>query len=114
MPRRTTRSVKRSAIGSGSCWPSSPRRPRSRSWSRFRHRERPPMSTRLAMFPLGTVLVPHGVLPLHVFEPRYRVLMFDCLRGTREFGVVLIERGSEVGGDDQRFAVATVARIEAA
>jgi len=72
------------------------------------------MSTRLAMFPLGTVLVPHGVLPLHVFEPRYRVLMFDCLRGPREFGVVLIERGSEVGGDDQRFAVATVARIEAA
>jgi Lon protease-like protein len=72
------------------------------------------MSTRLAMFPLGTVLVPHGVLPLHVFEPRYRVLMFDCLRSTREFGVVLIERGSEVGGDDQRFAVATVARIEAA
>jgi Lon protease-like protein len=63
------------------------------------------------MFPLGTVLVPHGILPLHVFEPRYRVLMFDCLRGEPEFGVVLIERGSEVGGDDQRFAVATVARI---
>jgi hypothetical protein len=63
------------------------------------------------MFPLGTVLVPHGVLPLHVFEPRYRVLMFDCLRAAREFGVVLIERGVEVGGDDQRFAVATVARI---
>lgn len=66
------------------------------------------------MFPLGTVLVPYGILPLHVFEPRYRVLMFDCLRGDREFGVVLIERGSEVGGHDQRFAVATVARIEAA
>ncbi len=63
------------------------------------------------MFPLATVLVPHGVLPLHIFEPRYRVLMFDCLRGDREFGVVLIERGSEVGGDDQRFGVATVARI---
>jgi uncharacterized protein len=70
-----------------------------------------PMSASMAMFPLGTVLVPHGVLPLHVFEPRYRVLMFDCLRGEGEFGVVLIERGSEVGGADQRFAVATVARI---
>ncbi len=69
------------------------------------------MSRRMPMFPLGTVLVPHGILPLHVFEPRYRVLMFDCLRGEPEFGVVLIERGSEVGGDDQRFAVATVARI---
>ena len=69
------------------------------------------MNDRLPMFPLGTVLAPYGILPLHVFEPRYRVLMFDCLRGTREFGVVLIERGVEVGGDDQRFAVATVARI---
>lgn len=69
------------------------------------------MSVRLPMFPLGTVLVPHGILPLHVFEPRYRVLMFDCMRGEPEFGVVLIERGSEVGGDDQRFGVATVARI---
>lgn len=70
-----------------------------------------PISSRLAMFPLGSVLIPHGVLPLHIFEPRYRVLMFDCVRGAREFGVVLIERGSEVGGDDQRFDVATVARI---
>jgi Lon protease-like protein len=68
-------------------------------------------SSRLPMFPLGSVLIPHGVLPLHVFEPRYRVLMFDCLRAEREFGVVLIERGSEVGGEDQRFDVATVARV---
>jgi Lon protease-like protein len=67
--------------------------------------------TPLAMFPLGTVLVPYAIVALHVFEPRYRVLMFDCLRGDREFGVVLIERGHEVGGDDQRFAVATVAHI---
>jgi Lon protease-like protein len=65
----------------------------------------------MPMFPLSTVLVPHAVLPLHVFEPRYRVLMFDCMRAEPEFGVVLIERGSEVGGDDQRFGVATVARI---
>ncbi len=63
------------------------------------------------MFPLGMVLLPHAVLPLHVFEPRYRVLMFDCLRGEREFGVVLIERGHETGGGDQRFATGTVARI---
>jgi Lon protease-like protein len=63
------------------------------------------------MFPLGTVLFPYGGLPLHVFEPRYRALTVDCLRGNREFGVVLIERGSEVGGGDVRFAVGTVARI---
>jgi uncharacterized protein len=62
---------------------------------------------RLPMFPLGTVLFPHAVLPLHVFEPRYRALMRDCLEGDRRFGVVLIERGSEVGGGDQRAEVGT-------
>src|SRR4051794_38368149 len=65
----------------------------------------------LAMFPLGTVLVPFGVLPLHVFEPRYRALVQDCLDADRDFGVVLIERGSEVGGGDVRFDIGTVARI---
>lgn len=63
------------------------------------------------MFPLGTVLVPSGILPLHVFEPRYRALVSDCLAGEREFGVVLIERGSEVGGGDVRSDVGTVAKI---
>ena len=63
------------------------------------------------MFPLGTVLFPTLVLPLHVFEPRYRALTRDCLAGDREFGVVLIERGSEVGGGDVRTDVGTVARI---
>lgn len=65
----------------------------------------------LPMFPLGTVLVPGGVLPLHVFEPRYRALMQDCLAGDGCFGVVLIERGSEVGGNDERFGFGTLARI---
>jgi|HubBroStandDraft_1064217.scaffolds.fasta_scaffold20773_2 Lon protease-like protein len=65
----------------------------------------------LAMFPLGTVLFPGAQLPLHVFEPRYRRLTDDCLAGDGTFGVVLIARGSEVGGGDERFGVATVARI---
>jgi len=65
----------------------------------------------LPMFPLGSVLFPTLVLPLHVFEPRYRRLVGDCLAGDGEFGVVLIERGSEVGGGDARSAVGTVARI---
>jgi Lon protease-like protein len=63
------------------------------------------------MFPLGTVLFPHAVLPLHVFEPRYRAMMRDVLAGDQEFGVVLIERGSEVGGGDVRFGVGTMAHI---
>lgn len=63
------------------------------------------------MFPLGSVLFPTMVLPLHVFEPRYRALTVDCLRDDRTFGVVLIERGSEVGGGDVRTDVGTTARI---
>jgi Lon protease-like protein len=63
------------------------------------------------MFPLGTVLLPGMVLPLHVFEPRYRQLVEDCEAGDGEFGVVLIERGSEVGGGDTRTDVGTVAKI---
>ncbi|MCD9623058.1 LON peptidase substrate-binding domain-containing protein [Rhabdothermincola salaria] len=67
--------------------------------------------TVLPMFPLGSVLFPGMALPLHVFEPRYRTLVDDCLAGEPEFGVVLIERGSEVGGGDLRRDVGTVARI---
>jgi Lon protease-like protein len=63
------------------------------------------------MFPLGTVLMPGALLPLHVFEVRYRRLVQDCLEGEPEFGVVLIERGHEVGGGDVRRDVGTVARI---
>jgi Lon protease-like protein len=63
------------------------------------------------MFPLGSVLFPHAILPLHVFEPRYRLMTERCLADDATFGVVLIERGSEVGGGDTRFEVGTLARI---
>ena len=63
------------------------------------------------MFPLSTVLFPNAVMPLHVFEPRYRQLTETCLNSDGRFGVVLIERGKEVGGGDSRFSVGTVARI---
>jgi len=63
------------------------------------------------MFPLGVVHFPGIVLPLRVFEPRYRQLTADCLAGDGEFGVVLIERGWEVGGGDTRFNVGTMTRI---
>jgi hypothetical protein len=65
----------------------------------------------LAMFPLGTVLIPGGFLPLRVFEPRYLQMLEDILPDPAEFGVVLIERGSEVGGGDTRNAVGTLAKI---
>jgi len=63
------------------------------------------------MLPLGTVLLPSGFLPLHLFEERYRAMIVDLLEGDREFGVVLIRRGSEVGGGDQRCDVGTRARV---
>ena len=69
------------------------------------------LSDAIPMFPLGTVLFPYAMLPLHVFEPRYRLMIGNVLAGDREFGVVLIERGSEVGGGDTRFDVATIARV---
>ena len=70
----------------------------------------------LAMFPLGSVLLPGMGLPLQIFEPRYRVMMFD-LRDVEapEFGVVLIERGSEVGGGETRSVIgcrAVIAQAE--
>lgn len=59
------------------------------------------MSTRLPLFPLGTVLFPGLVLPLHVFEERYRALVRDLARPddeAEEFGVVAIQQGWEVTG----------------
>lgn len=66
------------------------------------------------MFPLGSVLLPGELLPLQVFEPRYRQLVIDLLADDvdePEFGVTLIERGHEVGGGDHRAGIGTVARI---
>jgi uncharacterized protein len=64
----------------------------------------------LPLFPLGTVLFPGLVLPLHVFEERYRALvrhLVDQPDGTpREFGVVAIQRGWEV--EDQGGASAAL------
>ena len=64
------------------------------------------------MFPLGTVLLPGERLPLQVFEPRYIAMVDNCiLDDDPRFGVVLISRGHEVGGDDIRTDVGTIARI---
>ncbi len=63
------------------------------------------------MFPLGSVAMPGSVVPLHVFEPRYRQLIQDLQHGDRRFGIVLIERGSEVGGGDVRSVVGTKMRL---
>jgi Lon protease-like protein len=63
------------------------------------------------MFPLGAVLLPSMLMPLRIFEPRYRALADVVVSGDRSFGVVLIERGSEVGGGDVRTDVGCLARV---
>lgn len=64
------------------------------------------------MFPLGSTLLPGMPLPLRVFEPRYLQMMQELIDGDEpEFGVVLIERGHEVGGGETRFDIGTLARV---
>ncbi len=65
----------------------------------------------MPMFPLGVVLLPGAVLPLFLFEPRYLQMYSDIVDGDRDFGVVLIERGSDSGGGDTRFGVGCVAHM---
>lgn len=60
------------------------------------------MTDHLPLFPLGMVLFPGLLLPLHVFEERYRVLVRELLEQPaerRRFGVVAIRQGREVGAD---------------
>jgi uncharacterized protein len=65
-----------------------------------------------AMFPLGSVLFPAMPTALRIFEERYIVMLSSVLQEEpSEFGIVLIERGSEVGGGEHRFPVGTIARI---
>jgi len=59
------------------------------------------MSETLPLFPLGTVLFPGMLLPLHIFEDRYRQLVRDLLDGPgpQRFGVLAIRKGRETGVD---------------
>jgi uncharacterized protein len=59
------------------------------------------MSETLPLFPLGTVLYPGLLLPLNIFEERYRELVRNLLDGPepRRFGVIAIRKGRETGVD---------------
>src|SRR5215831_15157203 len=64
------------------------------------------MSQTMPLFPLGTVLFPGLVLPLHIFEERYRQLVRELIQRPddvpKRFGVVAIREGREVGPDGIR------------
>jgi uncharacterized protein len=66
----------------------------------------------MPMFPLGSVLFPYMPLRLRVFEERYLIMLAELLKSEdARFGVVLIERGHEVGGGEQRFGIGTIAEV---
>jgi Lon protease-like protein len=68
--------------------------------------------TVMPMFPLGSLLFPSMPLTLRIFEERYLKLLGDLMSSdTPEFGVVLVSRGSEVGGGEQRMTIGTVASV---
>jgi Lon protease-like protein len=67
----------------------------------------------LPLFPLHTVLFPSMVLPLHIFEERYKLMINRCLEEERPFGVVLIREGEEVGSHAVPYDVGTTLVIEA-
>jgi Lon protease-like protein len=69
------------------------------------------VNERIALFPLGTVLFPQGVLPLRIFETRYVDLVRRCMRENSGFGVVLIQEGAEVGPVGAVASVGTFGRI---
>jgi Lon protease-like protein len=57
------------------------------------------------LFPLGLVALPHEYVPLHIFEPRYRTMIAECLEQEREFGIVWT-------GDDGRRPIGCAMRID--
>lgn len=66
----------------------------------------------MPMFPLGTVLMPAMPLSLRIFEERYLKLLGDLISEENpEFGVVLIERGPEVGAGEKRLPIGTIASV---
>jgi Lon protease-like protein len=66
----------------------------------------------MPMFPLSSVLFPYMPLRLRVFEERYLMMLAELLKNEdAQFGVVLIERGWEVGGGEHPFDLGTIAEI---
>jgi Lon protease-like protein len=65
----------------------------------------------MPLFPLNVVLFPGMVLPLHIFEPRYREMINRCVEEEIPLGVVLIQEGQEVGGAAKPHMIGTAARI---
>lgn len=70
------------------------------------------MTIELPLFPLDVVLFPGENLPLHIFEPRYRLMINECYQEEKPFGIVLIRPESE-HLEEESYAVGTMAEIVA-
>ena len=70
-----------------------------------------PKTFAIPLFPLHTVLFPHGTLPLRIFEPRYLEMVSSCLKTERGFGICLIRSGSEVGKAAETYDTGTLSEI---
>lgn len=69
------------------------------------------MALELPLFPLDVVLFPGTELPLHIFEPRYRLMVNECYEESRPFGIVLA-RPESTFLHEEPFSIGTIAEIE--
>ncbi len=69
------------------------------------------MAIELPLFPLDVVLFPGEDLPLHIFEPRYRFMINECIEQKTLFGVVLVRPDSQ-HLKEEPYAVGTMAKIQ--
>lgn len=69
------------------------------------------MAIELPLFPLDVVLFPGEELPLHIFEPRYRLMINECYEHKSPFGIVLVRPDSE-HLNEKPYTVGTMAEIE--
>lgn len=67
---------------------------------------------KLPIFPLNTVLLPYEVIPLRIFEDRYKKMLLDSLKTDSKIGIALIKDGDEVGGLAETYEIGTVAEIK--
>jgi len=69
------------------------------------------MGENLPVFPLNSVLLPGGILPLRIFEPRYVDMVSHCLRNDSGFVVAIIKKGQETGAAAEFYSIGTLAKI---
>jgi Lon protease-like protein len=84
---------------------------RQKAQASYEKKRRTGMPIELPLFPLDVVLFPGEELPLHIFEPRYRLMMNECYEQKRPFGVVLV-RPDRKHLQEKPYTVGTMAEIE--